>query len=67
MYLDNFETMDPIMLMSIVNMKLRDEFNGDLDELAKTYSIDRDALEKKLATSELTFTPAIGRFCSCKP
>lgn len=30
MNLANFATMDPIMLMSIINMKLRDDFGGDL-------------------------------------
>lgn len=29
MNLANFESMDPVMLMSIVNMKLRDDFGGD--------------------------------------
>lgn len=32
MNLANFEKMDPVMLMSIVNMKLRDDFGGDLIE-----------------------------------
>jgi len=66
MNLDDFEEMDSIILLSIINMKLRDEFNGDLDKLVKTYAIDRNSLEKKLATSELTFKPTIGSFCSCK-
>lgn len=44
MNLANFETMDVVMLMSIVNMKLRDDFGGDLDALAKTFDIDKQAL-----------------------
>ena len=48
MYLDKYETMDPIILMSMVNMKLRDEFNGDLIELTKTYNLDYDRLTTKL-------------------
>ncbi len=40
MNLTKFETMDTVMLMSIINLKLRDEFNGDLDELAKFFDID---------------------------
>lgn len=62
MYLDKFQKMDPIMLMSIINMKLRNEFNGNLDELVKTYSIDLHALEKKLIDSGFTFNKALGKF-----
>ncbi|GAD81061.1 DUF4250 domain-containing protein [Vibrio ezurae] len=51
MNLSNFAAMDPVMLMSIVNMKLRDDFNGNLDELAKTYDIDKDSLITKLASA----------------
>ncbi|GLR76961.1 DUF4250 domain-containing protein [Aliivibrio sifiae] len=41
-------TMDPIMLMSIVNMKIRDEF-GDLHCLVRFYELDQDVLVKRLA------------------
>ncbi len=50
MNLANFETMDVVMLMSIVNMKLRDDFGGDLDALVKTFDIDKQALIDRLAT-----------------
>ncbi|WP_159217265.1 DUF4250 family protein, partial [Klebsiella pneumoniae] len=40
MNLANFATMDPIMLMSIINMKLRDDFGGDLDKLVNYFDID---------------------------
>ena len=40
MNLANFEKMDPVMLMSIVNMKLRDDFGGDLDRVVNFYEID---------------------------
>ncbi|RXJ72496.1 DUF4250 domain-containing protein [Veronia nyctiphanis] len=39
MDLKNFASMDPIMLMSIVNMKLRDEFSS-LEDLVKYFDID---------------------------
>lgn len=45
MNLANFATMDPIMLMSIINMKLRDDFGGDLDKLVNYFDIDRGALK----------------------
>ncbi|CAH1563199.1 DUF4250 domain-containing protein [Vibrio rotiferianus] len=62
MNLDNFESMDPIMLMSIVNMKLRDDFGGDLDKLVAFFDIDRAALEAKLATAGFDFLPDAGQF-----
>lgn len=62
MNLANFESMDTIMLMSIVNLKLRDDFNGDLNELAAFFDIDRAALEAKLATAGFEFLSEIGQF-----
>ncbi|WP_260259621.1 DUF4250 domain-containing protein [Vibrio intestinalis] len=62
MNLANFDTMDPIMLMSIVNMKLRDDFGGDLDKLVNFFDISRDALEKKLAKAGFEFLPEAGQF-----
>ncbi|MBK5072807.1 DUF4250 domain-containing protein [Budviciaceae bacterium CWB-B4] len=44
----NFLTMDPHLLFSLINMKLRDEFES-LDDLVSSYEIDRDALIKKLS------------------
>ena len=38
---------DPNILLSFVNMKLRDEY-PDLDELCDTLDIDRDELVEKL-------------------
>ena len=38
---------DPMMLMSVINMKLRD-FYTDLDTLCEDLSIDRKELEEKL-------------------
>jgi hypothetical protein len=62
MDLANFDKMDPVMLMSIVNMKLRDEFNGNLDELVKRYDISRPVLEARLATAGFEFLPDAGQF-----
>ncbi|MGR5131378.1 DUF4250 domain-containing protein [Vibrio alfacsensis] len=62
MNLANFESMDPIMLMSIVNMKLRDNFGGDLDKLVAFFEIDRAALEAKLASAGFDFFPDAGQF-----
>jgi len=62
MNLANFEKMDPVMLMSIVNMKLRDDFGGDLDRVVNFYDIDKDALITKLATAGFEFLPEAKQF-----
>ncbi|MGL6315870.1 DUF4250 family protein [Vibrio sp. WXL103] len=62
MNLANFESMDPIMLMSITNMKLRDDFGGDLDKLVAFFEIDKAALEAKLAKAGFEFLPDAGQF-----
>ncbi|EGQ7640413.1 TPA: DUF4250 domain-containing protein [Vibrio cholerae] len=62
MNLVNFATMDPIMLLSIINMKLRDDFGGDLDKLVNYFDIDRSALEAKLASAGFEFLPQVGQF-----
>jgi len=48
MNLEQFASMDPVILLSMVNMKIRDEF-GDLDNLVKFYDIDKAKLVKKLS------------------
>ncbi|EGU39883.1 hypothetical protein VII00023_14216 [Vibrio ichthyoenteri ATCC 700023] len=62
MDLANFKSMDTVMLMSIVNLKLRDDFNGDLDELVAFFDIDKADLEAKLATAGFEFLPEVGQF-----
>lgn len=39
---------DPVMLLSFVNLKLRD-FYGSLDALCEDLDVDKDALVQKLA------------------
>lgn len=48
MSLQNFLNMDPHLLLSIVNMKLRDHFES-LEDLARYYDIDLKELINKLA------------------
>ncbi|OEE74305.1 DUF4250 domain-containing protein [Enterovibrio norvegicus] len=61
MDLTGFETMDTVMLMSIVNMKLRDEFPS-LSELAKYFDIDTVALQTKLAGAGFEYIPEQNQF-----
>jgi len=56
-----FDTMDPVMLMSIVNMKIRDEF-GNLDSLVKYYDIDKDKLVARLANAGFDYLPDANQF-----
>ncbi|SQI41294.1 Uncharacterised protein [Leminorella richardii] len=61
MPLSRFSTMDPNMLLSIVNMKLRDQFDS-LNELALSYDIDADALSQKLQEAGYYYQAANNQF-----
>ncbi|MGB2078964.1 MAG: DUF4250 domain-containing protein [Vibrio sp.] len=61
MDLANFKTMDTVMLMSIVNMKIRDEY-GDLDNLVKAFDIDKQELIDKLACAGFEYLPEAKQF-----
>lgn len=49
------------MLLSAVNMKLRDEY-GSLDDLCRSLDIDRAELEKRLADAGFEYMPEINQF-----
>ena len=61
MGLERYETMDPVMLMSIVNMKIRDEF-GDLDSLVKFFDIDKQKLISRLTEAGFDYLPDAKQF-----
>ncbi len=52
---------DPMILLSVVNMKLRDEFR-DLDCLCEALDIDREALEQKLEKAGFHYDEACNAF-----
>lgn len=52
---------DPMMLMSVINMKLRD-FYPDLDALCNDLGIDREELEKTLSTAGFEYNAEHNRF-----
>ena len=52
---------DPIMLLSVINTKLRDEYSS-LDELCSALDVDRAALESKLAAAGFEYIPAQNQF-----
>lgn len=52
---------DPMMLMSVINMKLRDTYDS-LEQLCKDMGIDKDALVKKLADAGFEYSKENKRF-----
>lgn len=52
---------DPFMLLSTVNMKLRDEFTS-LEELCRSLDVNQQALEEKLGTAGFEYLPEINQF-----
>ena len=52
---------DPAMLLSFVNLKLRD-FYGNLDALCEDMELDRQELEKKLETIDYRYDEEKNQF-----
>ena len=52
---------DPFMLLSIINMKLRDQY-ADLDSLCDDLDVDREALERTLADAGFTYNTLTSSF-----
>ena len=52
---------DPIMLLSFINMKLRDYY-PTLDALCDDLDIDRSELEQKLNTAGFEYNPEANKF-----
>ncbi len=52
---------NPMMLLSVVNTKLRDEYSS-LDDLCEDLHIDRKELEQKLATMGYKYNSGTNRF-----
>ena len=52
---------DPIMLLSVINMKLRD-FYPTLEDLCNDLDIDRAELEAKLSSAGFEYMPESNSF-----
>lgn len=61
MSLEKFKTMDPFILLSAVNMQLRDEYSS-LDELCRTHDIDKDELIEKLKAAGFEYVQELNQF-----
>lgn len=52
---------DPMILLSMINMKLRDG-GGDLDDLCADLDVDRQELEKRLENAGFRYEPELRQF-----
>ena len=52
---------DPMMLLSFLNMKLRD-FYPDLDALCQDLELDKDTIVDKLAAIDYHYDESLNRF-----
>ena len=52
---------DPMMLLSFLNMKLRD-FYPDLNALCQDLELDKDAIVNKLTTIDYHYDAGLNRF-----
>ncbi|MEF9960271.1 MAG: DUF4250 domain-containing protein [Niameybacter sp.] len=54
---------DPYMMLSIVNMKLRDEYNS-LEELCKSYDMDMEELLGRMDVIGYSYQTSTNQFVS---
>lgn len=52
---------DPVMLMSVINMKLRDCYST-LDALCDDMNLSRTELEEHLSAAGFVYNPAVNKF-----
>ncbi|MDE6714944.1 MAG: DUF4250 domain-containing protein [Muribaculaceae bacterium] len=59
----NYEELpkDPFMLLSFVNMKLRDEYSS-IDEMCSDMDIDKESLTNTLQAAGFTYDSALNKF-----
>lgn len=61
MNLKSFETMDPHLLVGLVNTELRNNASS-LDDLCKTHGLDEKSLTERLASAGYHFSEEVGQF-----
>lgn len=59
--LKRYETMDPFILVSAVNMQLRDEF-ANLEDLCSYHEIDKEKLVSRLKEKNFSYDEANKQF-----
>ncbi|HAN83634.1 MAG TPA: hypothetical protein DCQ59_10455 [Verrucomicrobiales bacterium] len=61
MNLKSFETMDPHLLVGLINTELRNNASS-LDDLCKTHGLDEKSLIDRLASADYHFSKGAGQF-----
>lgn len=61
MNLDRYRTMDPNLLYSLVNTRLRNDYES-LEDLARSLDLDRTALEQRLADAGFVYVAELNQF-----
>lgn len=59
--MDKLPVFDPTMLMSAINMLLRDKEFEDLDDICGHFDVERAEIEAKLASAGYTYDPSANR------
>ena len=52
---------DPVMLLSLINTKLRD-YNSSLDDLCKEYNLDKEYITEKLSMIDYHYNEEHNQF-----
>ncbi|MEG0085586.1 MAG: DUF4250 domain-containing protein [Niameybacter sp.] len=61
--MESLNRKDPYMMLSIVNMKLRDEYNS-LEELCKSYDMDMEELLGRMDVIGYSYQTSTNQFVS---
>lgn len=61
MRLDRYRDMDPHLLYSLINTRLRNEY-ADIDDLVRSLDLDRAALERRLAEAGFVYVADVKQF-----
>ena len=61
MEIGNYKTMDPFMLLSIINLKLRHYYTS-LDSLCEDLNIDKKDLEEVLRQNDFEYIESVNQF-----
>lgn len=59
--MENIDKKDPYLMLSILNMKLRDECTSLVD-LCKTYNLDKLYVEEKMKKIDYTYNQETNQF-----
>lgn len=59
--MENLDKKDPYLMLSILNMKLRDECSSLID-LCKTYNLDKAYVEEKMKKIDYTYNQETNQF-----